>query len=164
MRGVIWIAGILLLLAGCTDNVQSWLSIHNGTELPIYTLPYTSDYSEGSWIQPGVVEDFYSIENDCLDGYEYFSFYYDSLIVFLEGADSEPIKFYKDGSAINYDATLNPFTNPDVWKKKEFDRHLPGSALSTLEEKRIYEHYFSIQSASIKSLRDTTRLDLNPAS
>ncbi|HDS07990.1 MAG TPA: hypothetical protein ENO05_10225 [Bacteroides sp.] len=164
MRGIAGIISILILLSGCASDDQSWLSIYNATGVPIYTLPYTSEYTEGSWIQPGVAGDFYCIDNDYLDGYTYFSFYYDSLIVYLDGYDGDPIKFYQDGSTVNYDATLNPFTNPEVWEKREFNRHLPGSAIQTLEEKRIHEHYFSINSASIKSICDTTRMNLNPAS
>jgi hypothetical protein len=163
MRRLIWL-GVLILLAGCSNDEQSWISIRNGTDLAIYALPYSSEFSNGAWIQPGSMDDFYSIECDCLDGFSYFSFYYDSLIIYLEGFDEQPVKFYKNGSAVNYDATLNPFTNPDVWKKREFNRYLPGSSLNTLEEKHIFEHYFSINAASVKSLSDTVRMDLHPAS
>lgn len=153
-----------MILSGCAGNEQSWISIRNETELPLYALPYTSEFSDGKWIQPGLTDDFYSIDSDCLDGYSYFSFYYDSLIVYLEGFDDDPIKFYRDGSAVNYDATLNPFTNPDVWQKREFDCNMPGTFFNTLEEKHIFEHFFSINSASVKSLRDTVLRDLYPAS
>ena len=163
MRGLFWFA-VLFLLAGCTGNEESWLSIHNETGRPIYAVPYTSEFSDGEWIHPGMADDFYSINSDCLDGFSYFSFYYDSLIVYLQGFDDDPIKFYQDGSTVNYDAILNPFTNPDVWKKREFDRYMPGSIFNTKEEKHIFEHFFSINAANVKSLCDTVLMDLYPAS
>ncbi len=162
MRGIAWIL-LLFLFTGCTEDDLSWLSIRNGTSVAIYAQPYTSDFTDGEWIPPGVADEFYSINNDDLDGYEYFSFYYDSLIIYMKDLDNDPIKFYKDGTAVNYDPTLNPFTNPDVWKIRDFKRHLPGSAFNTLEEKHIYEHFFNIDSESVKSLYDTILHELNSA-
>ncbi len=126
--------------------------------IPIYAISYSSDYSDGDWIQPGVYDEFYSISIDHLNGYEYFSVYYDSLIVFLKDHEDQPVKFYKDGKTINYDPRLNPFTNPDVWQTRAFNRHLPGSSFESLEEKQIYEDYFSIE--VIKN-HFTVRLHLN---
>ena len=163
MRGF-FLAVVLVLLSGCAGDDQSWLSIRNETDRAIYALPYTSEYSDAKWIPPGVADEFYAINSDQLNGYKYFSFYYDSLIVYLEGYDNEPIKFYQDGSTVNYDATLNPFTNPDVWKERQFDNIVPGSSFNTLEEKHIFEHFFPINSANIKSLCDTVSMDLYPAS
>jgi hypothetical protein len=162
MRGLVLIV-LVFLLAACSSDELSRISIRNDTTIPIYVLPYSSDFSNGDWIQPGVVDDFYSLDCDCLDGFEYFSFYYDSLIVYLKDREDTPVKFYKDGSTINYDPTLNPFINEEVWKTRNYDRHLEGSAFNTLEEKHIYEHYFSIEAESIKSLSDTVTLELEPA-
>ena len=153
-----------MLGVGCSTDEQSWISIRNETEVPIYALPYSSDFTDGEWIQPGIADNFYTIDCNCLDGFAYFSFYYDSLIVYLKDRDDDPIKFYQDGTTINYDPTLNPFSNPDVWKSRAFDKHLPGNAFSTLEEKHIFEHYFCIEAEKIKSLSDTILHELNPAS
>ncbi|MCK4750350.1 MAG: hypothetical protein KAT15_25010, partial [Bacteroidales bacterium] len=136
MRGIAWVI-VLFLLAGCTRGDLSWISIRNDTGIPIYALPYSSDFIDGEWIQPGVVDDFYSINCDCLDGYAYFSFYYDSLIIYLEDHDDYPIKFYQDGTTVNYDPTLNPFVNPEVWKIRDFNRHVSGTAFETLEQKHV---------------------------
>ena len=87
-----------------------------------------------------------------MDGFTYFSFYYDSLIVYLRDHEEDPIKFYKDGTTINYNPELNPFINKDVWLTHHFDRHLSGSAFNTLEEKHIFEHYFTVDAASVKSI------------
>jgi hypothetical protein len=162
MRGL---AIILLLgmLAGCNNDELSRISIRNDTTIPIYVLPYSSDFTNGDWIQPGVMDDFYSLNCDCLDGFEYFSFYYDSLIVYLKDMEESPVKFYKDGATINYDPTLNPFINEAVWKTRDYDKHLEGSAFNTLEEKHIYEHYFAIEAKSVKSLSDTLTQELQPA-
>ena len=162
MRRVAWFV-ILFLLAGCTSNEQSWISIRNDTALPIFALPYTSEFTDGEWIQPGVADDFYSIDCDCLDGYNYFSFYYDSLIIYLKDDDQNPIKFYQDGTTVNYDPTQNPFTNPDVWKIRDFNRHVNGNALTALEEKHIYEHYFCVKAENVASLSDTVLYELDPA-
>ena len=163
MKRLVWILMVLLGVA-CSADEQSWISIRNETEVPIYALPYSSDYTEGEWIQPGVVDNFYTLNSDGLDGFEYFSFYYDSLIVYLEDRDDEPVKFYQDGTTVNYDPTLNPFVNPDVWKSRNFDRTLPVNNLYESEEKTIFEHYFSIQADKIKSLSDTVFRELDPAS
>jgi hypothetical protein len=154
---------LFFLLAGCNNDELSWISIRNDTSIPIYVLPYTSDYTYGEWIQPGVSDDFYSLNCDCLDGFTYFSFYYDSLIIFLKDREETPIKFYKDGNTVNYDPTLNPFINRDVWKSRNFEKHLSGSSFNTLEEKHIFEHYFCIDPDKVKSLSDTITMELHPA-
>ncbi len=154
---------LFFLLAGCNNDELSWISIRNDTSIPIYVLPYTSDYSYGEWIQPWVSDDFYSLNCDCLDGFTYFSFYYDSLIVIMKDQEETTIKFYKDGTTLNYDPTLNPFINPDVWKSRTFDRHLSSASFNTLEEKHIFDTYFCIDAQSIKSLSDTITMELHPA-
>jgi hypothetical protein len=151
MRGLILII-VLVALAGCNSNELTWISIKNDTTIPIYTQPYSSEYTNADWIQPGVSDDFYSINCDCLDGFTYFSHYYDSLIVQMENHEDDPIKFYKDGTTVNYNPELNPFVNPDVWRVQDFKRAVDGSAFNTLEEKQIYEHYFSIEEEHVKSL------------
>lgn len=152
MRGLLGII-VLLALSGCSNNELTWISVKNDTSIPIYVLPYSAEFTNADWIQPGVSDDFYSINCDCLDGFTYFSHYYDSLIVLMQDHDEDPIKFYKDGTTVNYDPKLNPFINPDVWKIDNFDRAVSGSAFNTIEEKRIYEHYFCIKQESVKSLR-----------
>ena len=152
MRGFIWVI-LLLFLAGCAENELTWISIKNDTSLPIYTLPYSADFSNADWIQPGVSDEFYTINCDCLDGFTYFSFYYDSLIVFLEGHAYDPIKFYKDGTTLNYDPELNPFINPEVWHVKDFNRSVSEGILNNNIEKQVYEHYFCIREENVKSLR-----------
>jgi hypothetical protein len=155
---------LMFLMVGCGNNDLSWISICNQTEVSIYAQPYSSEFANSDWIEPGGSDDFYSINCDCLDGFEYFSFYYDSLIVILMDHENEPIKFYKDGTTINYDPTLNPFMNPEVWKIREFDRYLTNSeSESTNQEKHISEHYFSISQENIKSISDTIFQELNPA-
>ena len=151
MRGFIWII-VLIALSGCSKNDLTWISIKNDTAIPIYVLPYSAEFANADWIQPGVSDDFYSINCDCLDGYSYFSFYYDSLIVLMQDHDSDPIKFYKDGTTLNYDPELNPFVNPDVWRITDFERAVTGSAFSTIEEKHVYEYYFCIKEENVKSL------------
>ena len=151
MRGFIWTI-LLITFTGCAKDDLSLISVRNGTTTPIYVLPYSSEFTNAEWIQPGVSDDFYSISCDCIDGFTYFSTYYDSLIVLLKDHDDDPIKFYKDGTTLNYDPALNPFINPDVWLEKDFDRAVSGSAFNTLEEKHIYEHYFWIKEESVKSL------------
>lgn len=158
MRGFIWIL-VLIALTGCTNNDLSWISIKNNTTIPIYILPYSSEFTNAEWIQPGVSDEFYSISCDCIDGYTYFSFYYDSLIVLFEDHDDYPVKFYKDGTTLNYDPALNPFINPDVWKTQDFDRALSGSAFNTIEEKHIFEHYFCIDEESVVSLCEENESD-----
>lgn len=163
MKRIAWII-ILFLLVGCTDDNLSYISLRNETSIPIYALAYASEYSDGEWIEPGVIDDFYSISVDGMDGYEYFTFYYDSLIIYIKDHDDDPVKFFKDGTTVNYNPTLNPFTNPDVWSSRKFDRQMRGSAFESLDEKHILEHYFSIEAENIKSLLDTLVYDLNPAS
>ena len=163
MKGL---AGVLLLflMVGCGNDDLSLIAIRNLTEVSIYTQPYSSEFTDGEWIEPGGLDEFYSINCDCLDGFEYFSFYYDSLIVILKDHVDEPIKFYKDGTTVNYDPTLNPFTNPDVWRIREFDQFISESSGNLAhQEKHIYEHYFSIIEENIKSLTDTIVQELNPA-
>ena len=163
MKRLVWILMAVVGVA-CSADEQSWISIRNETEVPIYALPYSSDFTDGEWIQPGVVDNFYALNCDCLDGFAYFSFYYDSLIVYLQDRDDEPVKFYQDGTTVNYDPTLNPFVNPEVWKSRNFDRALPGNSFAGSAEKHIFEHYFSIQADKIKSLSDTVYRELDPAS
>lgn len=151
MRGFIWIL-VLIALSGCASDEQSWISIKNDTSIPIYVLPYSSDFANPDFIQPGVSDDFYALDCDCLDGFTYFSAYYDSLVVLMEDHDGDPIKFYKDGTTINYNSALNPFINKDVWKVKDFTKAVSGSSFNTLEEKHIYEHYFCIEEENVKSL------------
>jgi hypothetical protein len=151
MRGFIWII-VLIALSGCSKNHLTYISIKNDTAIPIYVLPYAAEFTNANWIQPGVSDDFYSINCDCLDGYSYFSFYYDSLIVLMQDHDGDPIKFYKDGTTVNYDPELNPFVNPDVWRITDFERAVTGSAFNTIEEKHVYEYYFCIKEENVKSL------------
>lgn len=151
MRLIVAISAILIL-SGCNNDDLTWISIQNGTGTPIYALPYSSDYSNGEWIQPGVADEFYSINCDCIDGFSYFTAYYDSLIVYLKDHGEDPIKFYKDGTTINYDPTLNPFINERVWFTRDFERHLNGTAFNTLEEKHISEYYFTVEASGVKSI------------
>lgn len=151
MRGIIWIA-LAIILSGCDGNELTWISIKNDTGIPIYALPYSDEFTNADWIQPGFVDNFYSINCDCLDGFTYFSYYYDSLIILMENYDDDPIKFYKDGTTVNYDPELNPFINPDVWKIQDFERAVSGSTFNTSEEKHIYEHYFTVREEHVKSL------------
>ncbi|MEN8203251.1 MAG: hypothetical protein ABFS28_11695 [Bacteroidota bacterium] len=162
MRGLA-LTILVFLMAGCSSDELSWISIRNDTTIPIYVLPYSSDFTNGDWIAPGVVDEFYSLNCDCLDGFDYFSFYYDSLIVYMKDMEENPVKFYKDGTTINYDPTLNPFINEEVWKTRDFERHLGGSAFNTLEEKHIFEYYFCVEAESVKSLSDTITRELQPA-
>lgn len=161
MKGFIWVF-VLLLLTGCASDELSWISIKNDTSIAIYVLPYSSDFTNSDWIQPGGSDDFYSINCDCIDGFSYFSFYYDSLIVVLKDHDEEPIKFYKDGTTINYDPELNPFINEDVWETHDFDRSVSGVAFNTLEEKHIIEYYFRIKEENVKSLSVDQASDPGP--
>jgi hypothetical protein len=163
MKGFHWII-ILLMLTGCGSDELSSISVRNMTEIPLYVQPYSSDFTDGNWIQPGLMEDFYTINCDCLDGFRYFSFYYDSLIIHIKDMEDQPIKFYKDGTTINYDPTLSPFTNPDVWRIKESARELPGKVIrSNYEDHLVYEHYFCISTASIKSLKQVEVKEMTPS-
>jgi len=162
MRGLALII-LVFLLTGCNGDELSWISIQNDTSIPIYALPYSSDYTNGDWIQPGVADEFYSLNCDCLDGFDYFSFYYDSLIVYMKDMEDSPVKFYKDGTTINYDPTLNPFINEEVWKMRDFSKNLSGSELNSFEEKHIFESYFCIEAEHVKSLSDTITQELQPA-
>jgi len=153
MRCFGWVVGLISLM-GCSNDDLTYISIKNETTSAIYVSPYSSEYSNADWIQPGVTDEFYSISCDCIDGFTYFSFYYDSLIVHLKDYDDYPIKFYKDGTTVNYDPKLNPFINPAVWRTKDFDKTVTGSAFKTLEEKHIFEYYFCIEGESVKSLSD----------
>lgn len=163
MKSLHWML-LLLVITGCASEDLSMISIRNETEVPIYTQPFSSEFTDGDWIMPGTMDEFYSINCDCLDGFGYFSFYYDSLIIYLQDNDEDPIKFYKDGTAINYDPTLNPFTNPDVWRTRKFE-NTPSRASnnSANQEQHVSEHFFCIDSEYIKSLADTVLQKLNPA-
>ena len=154
---------LFFLFAGCNNDELSWISIRNDTSIHIYVLPYTSDYTYGEWIQPYVSDEFYSLNCDCLDGFAYFSFYYDSLIIYMKDMEETTVKFYKDGTTLNYDPTLNPFINRDVWKSRSFDRHLSSNSFNSHEEKHIFDTYFCIEAESIKSLSDTITSELHPA-
>jgi hypothetical protein len=80
----------------------------------------------------------------------------------LKDHEDNPIKFYKDGTTINYDPELNPFINPDVWKTKDFDRAVTGTAFNTLEEKHIYEFYFCVEEECVKSIHKPEGSDPGP--
>ena len=150
MKGILLVVTILIL-TGCNNDDLTWISIKNGTGTPIYALPYSTDFANGDWIQPGISEEFYSI--DCeLDGFEYFSLYYDSLIVYLKDQGEDPIKFFKDGTTLNYDPALNPFINREVWLIRNLERHLSGPVFDNLEEKHIFEYYFTVDASSVKSI------------
>jgi len=149
---ILTLAIALIFLTSCSNDEITWISIKNATGIPIYVLPYSEEYTNGSWIQPGVSDEFYSINCDCLDAFSYFSFYYDSLIIYFKDLGDDPIKFFKDGTTINYEQGLNPFINKDVWQTQDFDKHLSGSAFNTLEEKHINEYYFTVDAASVKSI------------
>jgi hypothetical protein len=153
----------VFLAAGCSLDDLSRISILNETTVSIYALPYASEFTEGDWIPPGTYGEFYSINYEALDAFAYFTLYYDSLIVYLKDHDAHPVKFYKDGSTLNYDATMNPFTNNGVWKERKYNRHLSGSARNTMEEKTVFEHYFCIEEKYVKSLSDSIMHELNPA-
>jgi hypothetical protein len=163
MRGV-FVGLILVFLASCNVDEISYVSIRNDTGIPILALPYSSDLTEGEWIQPGVTDEFYSLNCDCLNGYDYFSFYYDSLIVYLKDHDQHPVKFFKDGTTINYNPTMNPFTNPEIWQSQQFRENVQLTALEGTERRTILEHFFPIDARHVKSLSDTIRFPLNPAS
>lgn len=137
---------LVLMAAGCAKDDLSWMSIRNQTEVPIYAQPYSSDFTDSDWIPPGGMDEFYSINCDCLDAFEYFTFYYDSLIVYLQDLEEEPLKFYPDGTTVNYDPQLNPFINPNVWRTRELE-NVPAA-------KHISEHYFTITAEHIVSLSD----------
>lgn len=154
---------LLLTFMGCNDDELSYISICNETPVPIYALSYASDISDGDWIQPGFTDEFFSISISSLNGFEYFSTYYDSLIIFVKDYEDEPVRFYSDGVTVNYDPKINPFTNPDVWQTRSFKRHLPESYSEGLEEKWIYEDYFSIEISKIISLRGINLTDSDPA-
>jgi hypothetical protein len=161
MKGFIWFIA-LLILAGCANDDLSWISIKNDTTIPIYVQPYSSEFTNSDWIPPGVTDDFYSINCDCIDGFSYFSFYYDSLIIQLKDHNEETIKFYKDGTTLNYAPEMNPFINKDVWEIRDIDRPVSGTAFNSVEEKHIVEHYFRIKEAYVKSLTVDTESDPLP--
>ncbi len=163
MRGLA-VFVLLILLAGCENDEFSWISIRNDTDVPIYAQPFTSEYSNPAWIQPGKLDEFYSIRTSNLDGFEYFSFYYDSLIILMDGLEDQPVKFFQDGTTVNYNPTLNPFTNPDMWWTRKLNQAFRSSNFgSGMEEKEIYEHFFCIEKKYVKSLADTIVQDLYPA-
>lgn len=147
---------ILSALWGCNKDELSYLSIRNETTIPIYALAYASEYADGDWIRPGITDEFCSVEIEILNGYEYFTVYYDSLIIYIQGIEDEPVKFFSDGTTINYNPAMNPFINPDVWKSRNFDQIVSGSGFESVETKSVNEDYFIIDAASIISLADST--------
>jgi len=157
------LAIILLILAGCSDDELSYISIYNETPIPIYALSYATEYTDGDWIQPGLSDEFYSIGISTLNGFEYFSVYFDSLIIFVKDYEDEPVKFFSDGVTVNYDPELNPFINPDVWQTRSYKTRLPESSTGDTEEKWIFEDYFSIEISKIISLADVNLTDLDSA-
>jgi len=144
-----------LLLAACNKDDLSSLAIRNGTGTPIFALPYSSDYTEGGWIQPGNRDEFFSIEHEDLDAFDYFCAYYDSVVVFLEGYENDPVKFFKNGSTVNYDPSMNPFTNSEMWNCLSFERPTEGNTFESVDQKQIEEHFFSINELSIPVLADS---------
>lgn len=152
---------ILVLTAfwGCNNDEYSYISIRNETTTPIYVLPYTSGYSDGDWISPGFTDKFYSIGLDHLNGYEFFCAYYDSVIVYLKENENEPIKFYSDGTTINYDPTFNPFTNPEMWTTRSYNELKSGSTFESIHDKEISEDFFTIYYNSIISLISSEKVD-----
>jgi hypothetical protein len=64
---------------------------------------------------------------------------------------------------VNYDPTLNPFVNPDVWESMEYNSNVEGSSMEGWDVKHILEHFFSVEASSVKSLSDTIYLPLHPA-
>jgi len=163
-RSVLIMLLVAATLIGCERDEVSFISIRNQTEMPIYAQPYSTDHTNGDWIQPGLVDEFYSIECDCLNGFKYFSFYYDSLIVHILDHEDEPIKFFKDGTTVNYDPALNPFTNRDVWRVRLIERSMPGKFIkSNYENRQVIEHYFTISSDCVTSLKNSEVQDNNPS-
>lgn len=142
---------VLSALMGCNNDEFSYISVRNQTPAPIYVLPFASGYSDGDWIQPGLSDEFYSIGVDHLNGYEYFCLYYDSLIVYIKDQENDPVKFYSDGTTINYDPSLNPFTNPDMWTSRNYNEYGTGPEYSSSEEKVVNDDYFEIDANSITS-------------
>lgn len=163
MKGFYWIF-VFVLLVGCTSDELSSISVRNLTDIPLYVQPYSSNVSDGDWIQPGLMEDFYSINCDCLNGFRYFSFYYDSLIIRIKDMEDQPIKFYKDGTTINYDPTMSPFTNPDVWRVRESQSEMPRKVIkSNYSDRIVINHYFCISPELIKSMKTVEVKELTPA-
>ena len=64
-----------LVLAGCNDDEISYLSVRNETPQPFYAVFYTAGLSEGEWVQPGSTDNFFSLNLDHVNSFEYFSFY-----------------------------------------------------------------------------------------
>lgn len=146
---------IFALLLGCDRDEVSYVSIGNDTPVPIYAIPYSSEFADGDWINPGDIDEFYSISINNLDGFEYFLAYYDSVIIYIKDHEKHPVKFYPDGTTINYNPELNPFINPDVWKVRIFNSFLREASNQDLEETTVYEDYFSIDAGYILSLSET---------
>lgn len=143
-------------LIGCNNDELSYISVRNQTPTSIYVLPFASGYSDGDWIQPGLSDEFYSIGVDHLDGYEYFCLYYDSLIIYIKDHEDKPVKFYRDGTTINYNPSRNPFTNPKMWTSRNYNENGSGSAYQSSGRKEVNEDYFVIDEASIISLTSPT--------
>lgn len=154
---------LLILVAACSYEDMACISIGNNTGIPIFSLPYSEEYTNGEWIQPGSINEFYTLNNDQLDGFEYFSYYYDSLVIHIKGQDNRPVKFYKDGRTINYNPELNPFINPNVWKVRKNSVNPSGSAFEGFEEKKMVEHYFTISANNVLSLSDSIASQSEPA-
>jgi len=162
MKKLAWLL-VTAMVAGCSGDELTWLSIHNDTTSPIFALPYSASQTNGDWIDPGSIHEFYSLGCDCLDAFEYFTTYYDSLIINIQDHEV-PVKFYVDGTTRNYNPTLNPFTNPEVWRSHEIERSIPGNDIEGDKLKTVYEHYFSFKTDHVKSLADTIIHELEPAS
>lgn len=146
---------MLSLLMACDNDAVSYISISNNTPVPIYAIPYSSEYSDGDWINPKSSDEFYSLGIDNLDGFDYFLAYYDSLLIFIKDHEKHPVKFYPDGTTINYSPELNPFTNRDVWDSRVYSTFLRDATNEDLEEKTVFEDYFTIELDHIISLSET---------
>jgi hypothetical protein len=154
---------LVLLITACNRDDYAFISLKNDTGVPIFALPYSAQYTNGDWIGPGETDEFYTLETDHLNAFEYFSYYYDSLVVYMEGSDDFPVKFYKNGHTVNYDPTLNPFTNREVWIQRNLEMAEAGSGMESVKRKHVLEHYFTIKADKVKSLGDTLWSTLHPA-
>lgn len=152
MKQVLIIIGILIMM-GCSSNDESWLSIENSTDMDIFAIPYTEEFSHGTAIPSGEKDEFFTLSCDCLDGYTYFSTYYDSLVIFFNNEEETPVKFYSDGRTINYDSIQNPFINPLVWNYRVFEEEY-YTEINSVETRMIYEHFFTIKNEIIDSYRN----------
>ena len=81
---------------------------------------------------------------------------------FTMSCSNQFYKFYKDGTTVNYDPLLNPFTNEDVWETRTQDRLMPGKFFKSNYEKReVIEHYFCIDGDYVQSLKTSEVKELN---